>query len=97
MTSPNDVPESRSLKEKYADKVDADGYVLTSEFAVRELRAQNKSVASLLDGEEGLAPEYNLGVGLRYRGESGNYPTMKIHIDDVDEFVQRVKKHYGMI
>ncbi len=83
------------LNEKYKHKADSEGYIYTSDFAVPELRRQNKNIASLLDGEGGLSPEYNLGEGLRYKGNSGNYSEMQIHIDDLEEFINRVKKYYG--
>lgn len=85
---------NESLKNKYAPQADSDGYLLTALFAIQELRRQNKSVASLLDGDEGTG-DYNLGKGIRFKGSSGNYSEMKIHIDDLDEFVRRVKEHYG--
>lgn len=85
------------LKEKYKNKIDENGFVRVSDFANQELRRQAKSIASLLDGEEGLSPEYNLGEGVRYVGASGNYDTMKVHIDDLEEFIKRVKNHYKEI
>ncbi len=89
-------PENKiNLAEKYISHTDADGYILVSLFAVPELRRQSKSVAGLLDGEEGTSPEYNLGTDLHYKGNSGNYSDMKIHIDDLDIFVQRVQQHFG--
>lgn len=40
---------------------------------------------------EGKIPGYpNLGVGLRFRGDPGDYHSVQIHKDDVDEFVKRV-------
>lgn len=85
---------NESLKNRYAPQADGEGYIPTASFATQELKRQNKSVASLLDGDEG-AGDYNLGEGIRFRGSSGNYPDMKIHIDDLDEFVRRVKEHFG--
>lgn len=82
------------LKNKYASLVDNEGYVFTASFATQELKRQNKSIASFLDGDEGTG-DYNLGEGIRFKGSSGNYSEMKIHIDDLDEFVKRVKEHYG--
>ena len=84
----------QSIKEKYQSMADGNGFVSVSAFANKELQRQAKNIASFLDGEEGLSPEYNLGEGLRYSGKSGNYDTMKIHIDDLEEFIGRVKKHY---
>lgn len=84
-----------NLAEKYASQADSDGFLKVNSFSMRELRRQSKSVAGLLDGEEGTSMEYNLGDGLHYKGNSGNYPDMKIHIGDLDEFVRRVREHYG--
>lgn len=83
------------LNEKYRAKADAEGYIGVGDFATTELHRQGKSVAGLLDGDEGQAPEYNLGEGLRLKGNSGNYSDMKLHIDDLEIFVQRVKGYFG--
>lgn len=83
-----------NLKEKYASKIDSEGYLPISSFANQECGRQAKNIASLLDGEEGASPEYNLGDGLRYKGSSGNYDTMKIFIDDLEIFIERVRNHY---
>ena len=84
-----------NIKEKYVTQVDSEGYLLVNSFATQELKRQSKNIASLLDGEEGTSPEYNLGEGLRYKGSSGNYSDMKIHIDDLETFIERVRSHYG--
>lgn len=83
-----------NIKEKYTSKADADGYVLLSDFATQECDRQTKNIASLLDGDEGTAPEYNLGEGLHYQGKSGSYFDMKIHINDLETFIKRVQDHY---
>ena len=84
----------KSIKDKYKILADENGFISISAFSNKELQRQAKNIASLLDGEEGMSPEYNLGEGLRYSGKSGNYSDMKIHIDDLEEFIARVKKHY---
>ncbi len=66
-----------------------------SEFATQELKRQSKSIAGLIDGEEGTEPDLFLGKGLRYKGSAGNYSDMKIHIDDLEEFIKRVKEYFG--
>ena len=45
--------------------------------------------------EGGLAGYPSLGDGLRFMGNQANYHSWKIHKDDVEEFVQRVKNHRG--
>ncbi len=83
-----------SFKEKYKSFADQEGYLdlsqLRQEFGGRQI----KNIASLLDGEGGLSPEYNLGEGLDFKGDSGNYSSMKINVDSIDEFIQRVNNHY---
>ena len=95
MQNQEQFPNKQEMKEKYLSKIDKDGYLdLTnarSEFGGRQI----KNIGALLDGEEGTVPNYNYGKGLRYKGSSGNYSAMKIYIDDLEAFVERVKKHYG--
>lgn len=87
------INSGESLKHKYASQADNEGFVSTAAFATQELGRQNKSVAAFLDGDGGDG--INLGEGIVFKGSSGNYSDMKIHIDDLDEFVKRVKEHYG--
>jgi len=87
-------PNQQSIKEKYLSKVDENGFLSLSD-AREEFGRQIKSIAALLDGDEGTEPHYNYGAGLKYKGSSGNYPNMRIHIDDLETFIKRVKKHYG--
>jgi hypothetical protein len=87
--------ESLSFKDKYRAKADENGFISVGDFATTELRRQAKSIASFLDGDEGTNPEADLGGGLNFKGKSGNYSDMKIHIDDLDEFIKRVRNFYG--
>lgn len=41
-----------SLKEKYKNQTDENGFLSVSAFATKELGRQSKNIASLLDGEE---------------------------------------------
>jgi hypothetical protein len=93
-TNNGQIETENDFKNKYLEQADNEGYVAIGAFAVSELKRQAKNVASLLDGEEGTEQDYFLGENLRYKGNSGNYSDMKIHIDDLDEFIKRVKKHY---
>ena len=86
-------PKQPSLKEKYLSKIDKDGYLPLADTRI-EFNRQIKSIAAFLDGDEGHG-DYNYGDGIRYKGSSGNYSDMKIHIDDLEVFIERVKKHYG--
>ena len=92
------IPNNKnSLKEKYKDKVDQNGFLSISAFSTTELERQSKSIAAFLDGDGGTNNEINFGCdfGIRYTGNSGNYSSMKIHIDDLDKFVEEIKKYYG--
>ncbi len=93
LESPNQNP--LSIREKYLSKVDKGGFVYVGDFSTQELKRQSKSVASLLDGEEGTEPDINLGNGIRFKGSSGNYSDMKVHVDDLEEFIKRVRNYYG--
>ena len=43
---------------------------------------------------DGRIPGYpNLGKGLRFKGESSEYYSIKIHKDDVEEFIKRVEQY----
>ncbi len=91
------LEKPQSMKEKYLSKIDKDGFVLVSDFCWAELHRQCKSIASFLDGDGGTNPDCNLGKNLNYEGDSGNYSAMKIHIDNLEEFIQRVKSYYNEI
>lgn len=97
MEIPKNVPELEpkiSLREKYLSQADSEGYIKISAFATTELNKQTKSVAGLIDGEEGTDPDCFLGKELRYKGSSGNYSDMKFHIDDLEEFIKRVREYF---
>jgi len=80
-----------TIKEQYLSKVDSEGYLRLGDISRSEFGGrQVKNIASLLDGSEGI----NLGEGLKYKGNSGNYSDMKIHIDDLESFLERVKEFY---
>lgn len=89
---PNQNP--MSLKEKYLSKVDKNGYIHISDFSTQELSRQSKSVAAFLDGDMGTNPDINFGKDIRFTGDSGNYD-MRVHIDDLEKFVTKVKDYYG--
>jgi len=81
-----------TLKEKYLSRVDSEGYLRLGEISRSEFGGrQIQYIARLLDGSEGA----NLGEGLRYKGNSGNYSDMKINIDDLESFLEKVKMHYN--
>jgi hypothetical protein len=87
--------DKTNVREKYLSIIDSEGYLRLGDINRSDFEGrQVKNISSLLDGEEGISPEYNLGEGIRYKGNSGNYSDMKIHIDDLSEFIERVKIHY---
>lgn len=88
--------QPKPLQEKYRKKADENGYVFIGEWATQELNRQSKNIATFFDGEEGTNPEINFGDGIRFKGTSGNYD-IRIHIDDLDEFVRRVKNYYSEV
>ncbi|MBP9782708.1 MAG: hypothetical protein KBC50_03195 [Candidatus Pacebacteria bacterium] len=90
---PNQNP--LSVKEKLIAKADKEGFVSIGDFATQELKRQSKSIAAFLDGDEGIQPEINFGEGIRFKGSSGNYSDMKVHVDDLEEFIKRVRDYYG--
>ncbi len=92
---PEEFPNQQNLKEKYLSKIDKDGYLNLTDTRDEYGGRQIKNIAAFLDGEEGKEPHYNLGDGIKFKGSSGNYSSMKIHMDDLETFVIRVKKHYG--
>lgn len=93
LENPNQAPVS--LREKFLSKTDKDGFVTIGDFATQELRRQSKSVAAFLDGDEGTNQDINLGSGIRFKGSSGNYSDMRVHVDDLEEFIKRVRNYYG--
>lgn len=79
------------IREQYLSKIDSEGYLRLGEVSRNEFGGrQIKNIASLLDGSEGV----NLGEGLRYKGNSGDYSSIEIHIDDLESFIERVKEFY---
>lgn len=75
----------------YREEIDADGYVPFNED--RRL-GQNQYAARHVRGDHGSA---NLGEGLRFRlgayERHGDYHDIRIHIDDLAEFHERVLRH----
>ena len=95
----NNNTESHSInyREMFEGKIDPEGFLPIGDFATRLLRRQGKSVAAFLDGDEGTDSEINFGEkhSIKYKGNSGNYDTMSIHIDDLKKFIDAVRDYYG--
>lgn len=77
-----------SLSEKYL--ADENGFVEFGDISRGELRMQTQYGSRYVNGFAGEYP--NLGEGLRFEGDTDNYHSLKIHIDDIGEFVKRFNK-----
>jgi hypothetical protein len=74
-------------------KPDADGYVFFGDVSRGELKKQCQYGSRYIVGEDGCP---NLGKDLRFKGlddPGGNYHVIKIHIDDINEFVRRYNQY----
>ena len=72
---------------------DPEGYV-NIQVASAKLGMQNQHTGYFLEGFGGRP---NFGEGLQWKDpEFGNYHQIRIHKDDVEEFVSRVKKYKGI-
>lgn len=76
-----------NLSEKYQS--DANGFVLFGDVSREELKKQTQYGSRYVDGFQGEYP--NLGEGLRFKGNPDDYHSLKIHKDDIKEFVNRFK------
>lgn len=92
--------EGIQLPEKYLGKyeVDKDGFIKLSDISRGLLGRQTQYISRLIDGTD---PEYpNLGESLKLSNVfkegkgTGNYYDYKIHKDDVEELVKRIKEYY---
>lgn len=80
------------IRVKYLLKVPADGFLRLGDVDRGDFGGrQVKNIASFLDGSE----DVNLGENIRYKGGSGNYTDMKIHIDDLETFIKRIEEFYA--
>lgn len=75
----------RNLSEKYA--ADENGFVSFGDVSRGELNKQAQYGSRYVDGFQGEYP--NLGEGLRFEGNTDDYHSLKIHKDDIEEFVRR--------
>lgn len=66
---------------------DAQGFVDFGEVARMLCHQQNQYCSRYLTG---TPDRVHLGAGLRYHGDEGNYHSLRLHKDDVEEFVTRV-------
>jgi hypothetical protein len=66
-------------------------YVHFGDVALRQCGEQCQYVSRYVDGR--IAGYPNLGKGLRFIGKPSDYHDLRIHKDDVEEFVRRYKAH----
>lgn len=95
MQNQEQFPNKPGIREKYLLKADEEGYLYLGDARTEFGGRQIQYIARFLDGSGGTEPDYNFGKGLKYKGSSGNYSDIKIHINDLEVFIERVKKHYG--
>jgi hypothetical protein len=75
-------------------EADKDGYVKLGDISRRFFKGkQSQYLSRYVDGFFGVDDYPKLGEGLRVKGDSDNYHNMKIHKDDIDEFVKRYNAH----
>ena len=79
--------------------MDEEGFVKLGDIARGELKRQTQYISRFIDNTD---PEYpNLGESLKFKNVfreekgTGNYYDYKIHKDNIEEFVRRVKEYYG--
>lgn len=93
--------ENLNQSEKYLGKyeIDNEGFVKLGDISRALFGRQTQYVSRLIDGTDSEYP--NLGESLRFKNVfkdgkgTGNYHDYKIHKDDIDEFVRKVKEYYG--
>jgi len=69
-------------------EADENGFVRFGDVASMLLKQQAQYASRYVDGFQEEYP--NLGEGLRFEGKSDDYHNLKIHQDDINEFVRRV-------
>jgi hypothetical protein len=73
------------------ESVDDEGFVNFGEIAHQIFGQQTQSASRYIDG---VIPGWpNLGEDLRFKGSTENYHFVRIHKDDIEEFIRR-KRDY---
>ena len=83
-----ETPKTEKFKGKF--KVDKNGFCDFGHVSEVELDMQDQYASRYINGA--IAGYPKLGEGLRILGDPSNYHALKIHKDDIDEFVRRVKE-----
>ncbi len=80
--------ESSKSPEKYV--ADENGFVNFGDVSRGELGKQAQYGSRYVNGFRDEYP--NLGEGLRFEGNPSDYHSLRIHHEDIDEFVRRFKE-----
>lgn len=83
--------KEKSLEQKPTFEADKEGFVNFGEVSRRLLGKQAQYGSRYVDGAFGEYPK--LGEDLRIKGNSDDYHNLRIHQDDIDEFVKRYKNY----
>ncbi len=70
---------------------DSEGFVRFGDVALHLLDEQSQYASRYIDGKIEGYPD--LGDGLKFNGKSRDYHTIRIHKDDIEEFVKRFQEH----
>lgn len=84
--------KEKSFEQKPIFEADKEGYVKFGDVSRKLLEKQCQYGVTYAFGDENCDCP-NLGEGLRITGDPGNYSDVKIHKDDIDEFVRRYKEY----
>jgi len=85
--------ENKPLGENLAEKYNSDenGFVSFGDVSRGELQKQSQYGSRYVDG---MAEEYpSLGDGLRFEGTPDDYHSLRIHKEDIAEFVRRYREY----
>lgn len=83
--------KEKILEQRPTFEADENGFVDFGKVSRQLLGKQTQYGSRYIDGAFGEYPK--LGEGLRVKGNSDNYHNIKIHKDDIDEFVKRYREY----
>ena len=82
----------KPFEQKLTFETNKDGFVRFGDVSRKILNKQCQYGVAYAFGDESCDCP-NLGEGLRITGDPGNYHDVKIHKDDIDEFVKRYRSY----
>lgn len=85
----NDVVLCNIIHPDYHDG----GYAMFGDVARKQIGQQSQYASRYIDGTLEGYPA--LGEGLRFKGDPKSYHSVRIHRDDIPEFVRRYREHTG--